>query len=101
MWFCNNQSVKEAKGKAGGNPSRPEQTMGRAQHGKTEYKYSYKYKYKYKQWAELNTAKRNTNTLTLVDKIYKCTDKQKSKCYFYKGYRDRQNYMNTLLRKSR
>ena len=41
MWFCNNQSVKEAKGKAGGNPSRPEQTMGRAQHGKTEYKYSY------------------------------------------------------------
>ena len=61
MWFCNNQSVKEAKGKAGGNPSRPEQTMGRAQHGKTEYKYSYKYKYK--QWAELNMAKRNTNTL--------------------------------------
>ena len=41
MWFCNNQSMKEAKGKAGGNPSRPEQTMGRAQHGKTEYKYSY------------------------------------------------------------
>ena len=41
MWFCNNQSVKEAKGKAGGNPSRPEQTMDRAQHGKTEYKYSY------------------------------------------------------------
>ena len=40
MWFCNNQSVKEAKGKAGGNPSRPEQTMGRAQHGKTEHKYS-------------------------------------------------------------
>ena len=40
IWFCNNQSVKEAKGKAGGNPSRPEQTMGRAQHGKTEYKYS-------------------------------------------------------------
>ena len=37
--------------------------MGRAQHGKTEYKYSYKYKYKYKQWAELNMAKRNTNTL--------------------------------------
>ena len=63
MWFCNNQSVKEAKGKAGGNPSRPEQTMGRAQHGKTEYKYSYRYKYKYKKLAELNMAKRNTNTL--------------------------------------
>ena len=63
MWFCNNQSVKEAKGKGGGNPSRPEQTMGRAQHGKTEYKYSYRYKYKYKKLAELNMAKRNTNTL--------------------------------------
>ena len=72
--------MKEAKGKAGGNPSRPEQTMGRAQHGKTEYKY--KYKYIAKQWAELNTAKRNTNNLTLVDKIYKYTGRQKSKRCF-------------------
>ena len=29
--FCNNQLVKEANGKPGGNLSRPEQTMGQAE----------------------------------------------------------------------
>ena len=60
--FCNNQLVKEANGKPGGNLSRPEQTMGQAEI-LLSFAVKYRYKYKYKFTNKYNYKHRTEQTM--------------------------------------